>query len=282
MDKNLDQLDPIAALDGNDILHVRRLGKDYQLKGSDLTASLPESVQNGVNVGTGAGKVFKSKLGSNLQFKSISGSGNISVSNGTDNVVISVSPDSTKANKVSPSATGNVATLDVSGDLVDSGVNIANVLVDISGESIGDLLDVSLAGIASGDYIVWDGTSFVKGLALTVASIANVGTGEGVYKGNVAGAVEMKTLKGGAGISLTTSTDEIEVAALPYGSGVAWQTPTLLNSWTSNASYPARYRVVGDIIHLEGVIDAGAKTDGTVVFQLGVGERPSALSLIHI
>lgn len=58
-----------------------------------------------------------------------------------------------------------------------------------------------------------------------------------------------------------------------------WQIPTLLNSWADASGYQgARYRK--DLlkqVHIQGRIDTGTDTPGTVLFTLPVGSRPSAL-----
>jgi hypothetical protein len=110
-----------------------------------------------------------------------------------------------KANLVSGAVVGNFAGLDGDGDLIDSGSKTADfataaqgatadtALQDITGESIGSLSDVDIAGspaLVSGDGIVYNGTSF-RPFAVEPAFAKNtgfnldLGTGAGtVSEGN--------------------------------------------------------------------------------------------------
>lgn len=241
-DKNLDQLEQVLSSTPSDKLHIRRNGQDLAITTNDFVSTavtVSGGITDATNTGTGAGKVFKTKTGSTLEFKSIAGSGNVSVSNGTNDVTISVAPDSGKADKAIPSATGNLASLNASGNLVDSGYDVSDfataaqgdladtALQDITNESIGDLADVNLTGIAAGDTLVWDGinSEFVPGT--------------------------------------------------PSDPDVAWTTPTLSNGWTVNVTYGIQHRVMKGILYITGVVTAGTKTNGTEIFTLPSGSCPA-------
>lgn len=57
-----------------------------------------------------------------------------------------------------------------------------------------------------------------------------------------------------------------------------WATPTLQNGWSSIGSgyVAARYRRLNGIVYVQGTISGGTTTDGTVLFNLPAGFRPSA------
>lgn len=313
MDKNLDQLDQLGTSSPSDKLHVRRNGQDFSISVADFSASSSGSVNSASNVGTGAGKVFKTRVGSDLQFKSIGGAGNVAVSNTVDDITISVSPDSTKADKVVPTASGNVAALSASGNLQDSGVQAASLLQDITGESIGDLLDVDLTGISTNDTLRWDGTKFVSDMAaqpldgtLTVLSGVTPEPDHLIYFDGVDTATTApltplgrsfiaSTSAGdgrdtlGLGTSavadLTTSTDDETTGRVLRTDDVyspAWTSPSLQNGWTDNPTEGLVYRVVLGMLQFSGVITAGTKTDGTLLFTLPAGSRPSGTRLVPV
>jgi hypothetical protein len=58
----------------------------------------------------------------------------------------------------------------------------------------------------------------------------------------------------------------------------AWTGATLLNSWV-NFGAPdqgARYRKIGGVVYLQGLIRSGTATAGTIVLTLPAGFRPAA------
>lgn len=57
-----------------------------------------------------------------------------------------------------------------------------------------------------------------------------------------------------------------------------WASPTLLNSWSNLGSgyVAARYKRRAGVVHVQGTITGGTATDGTVLFNLPAGFRPSA------
>jgi hypothetical protein len=65
----------------------------------------------------------------------------------------------------------------------------------------------------------------------------------------------------------------------------AWNTPTLLNGWvafggsTETASY---YKDEFGVVHIRGMIKGGTGTDGTTIFNLPIGYRPSNNKYITI
>jgi hypothetical protein len=96
----------------------------------------------------------------------------------------------TKADKIIPVTVGNIATLDATGNLTDSGILSSNVIVsgdnisvltndsgfisNITAEPIGDLSDVDVTGISTNDVLQWNGSSFVPVNPTTVGPVASV------------------------------------------------------------------------------------------------------------
>lgn len=55
-----------------------------------------------------------------------------------------------------------------------------------------------------------------------------------------------------------------------------WLNPTLLNSWTNHVAGPniGYYKDTVGIVHLQGLIQGGTTTVGTLIFTLPTGYRP--------
>lgn len=60
--------------------------------------------------------------------------------------------------------------------------------------------------------------------------------------------------------------------------GSLWVTPTLLNGWSSDPADPVRCRVVMGMLQVKGRIQFGTNANGTIIFVLPVGFRPSSLT----
>lgn len=238
-DKNLDQLQRTGTVEANDLLHLRRNGLDYSVSSEDFAASLatPADTLLGIsNVGTGGGIIHKTTASNIAQLRRISGSGNVTVTTASDNIVVSVSGDNTKVDKVDTAIVGNFASFTADGGIEDSSYSQANfattaqgdladtALQDIANESIGDLVDVNLTGIAAGDTLVWDdaNSEFVPGTASgTLNGLSNVGGGTGIYKDATGGVANLKTLVAGSGVVFTAGADTIQIDATGTGDGEA-------------------------------------------------------------
>lgn len=52
-----------------------------------------------------------------------------------------------------------------------------------------------------------------------------------------------------------------------------WQYPTLLNNWSNKNFSKCRYRKIGNIVYIEGVVSGGATA--TTIFMLPNGYKPT-------
>lgn len=171
-------------------------------------------ITNGASlVGSGA-EVFASKSGSILQFRRIrSGSGNVTVTQDTNEIVISVA--------ASPVTSVNSLT-----GAVSLGLNNLN---NVTGSP------------TSGQVLTWNGTSWApatpSGGAGEVNTGANLGTGTGLYAGKSGTVLQFNTLKAGTGIGIALSGNEITITnTLPDTGGTGGLTSVGLTSPNSTLS----------------------------------------------
>lgn len=76
--------------------------------------------------------------------------------------------------------------------------------------------------------------------------------------------------------------EKTAVSQLADDSVSSWITATLLNGWTTKFDRTVRFRRVGNTLHISGGVGGGTTGDGTSVFVLPVGMRPSRTVIVPI
>lgn len=114
-----------------------------------------------------------------------------------------------------------------------------------------------------------DSASLISDGVVSLAKLANLAQGTSIGRA------------AGAGTGVPTALSEAQQAAniLTAANAVTWTAPTLLNSWVnfgsgySNAGY--RKDPSTGIVYIRGLIKDGTATNGTVLFNLPSGYRPT-------
>lgn len=78
------------------------------------------------------------------------------------------------------------------------------------------------------------------------------------------------------------SSEKIAVTELQNVSDSSWTTATLLNGWSTKFDRTPRFRRVGNMVQLSGGVGGGTTGDGTSVFVLPVGMRPSRTIVVPV
>lgn len=97
-----------------------------------------------------------------------------------------------------------------------------------------------------------------------IMTISNIGTGDGIYAGNVGNDAQLKSLVAGPGITLTPSADEIEITS-PSG-GIAWT----VVAGTSQLAVDGNGYTIGNAAQTTITLPA-APTTGATVEIIGAG-----------
>jgi len=98
--------------------------------------------------------------------------------------------------------------------------NVSSLLNDIGyltgGSGINDLLDVNTAGLVQGDVLKYNGSEWLASADASGEANSGVnatGTGEGIYIGKIGTDLNFKRIKAGAGLSISSDTNEITIAS---------------------------------------------------------------------
>jgi hypothetical protein len=97
-------------------------------------------------------------------------------------------------------------------------------------------------------------TTYLANNGYTVKSVGNVGTGSGVFKDNSSGTVNLRSIIGTGGITITQNTNDITVTAPILASG---QYIPILNNNTNidgSTSFQAQWLRVGDTVTVSGKV----------------------------
>lgn len=158
-----------------------------------ITISATDSigVEGGTNTGSGTG-VFKQRLASNLEFKSLVAGTNITISSDADSITIS-STDTGEVNTASNLGLGN-------------GVFASKVGTDLQFKSLVAGTNISLSSDADSITISATDTGEIN-------TASNIGAGEGVFAQKVDEDLEFKSIVAGTNISLSSDADSITINA---------------------------------------------------------------------
>ena len=117
---------------------------------SNIQTQLNGKIDNGENIGTGTGQVFKDKSGINLRFKSIKAGNNISITNNADDITIDASSVGIPK-------------------LVKLGSNISTSSISCCVDATGLSFSVSSGKVYHFKFLVrWDTTITTRGIGLTL------------------------------------------------------------------------------------------------------------------
>lgn len=241
----------------------------------------------GFNTGGGAG-VYQTKVGTELRFRSlVAGSGNVTVTQGTDEITIDV-PNIGEVNTVSSVGAGTqLFSAKVGTDLrfktLTAGTNVvldntsdpneieisvtSSAPVDsVNGQTgavsldIEDLTDVDFSGSGTpqmGEVLTFNGTSWetqpLPAGSGEVNTASNLGGGAGVFAQKTGVDLEFRSLVGAGGISVTQSGTEITIDGTSINGTV---TSVALSDSTSD------FTISGSPVTTSGTINIGLAATG--------------------
>jgi len=234
------------------------------------------TVSGGINLGAGHG-VFKDVLGDGLRFKSIRGSGVVTVTSNDNEIILS----------------GNAVTsIGISGQ---NGIIATGGPITSTGEFIVRLSDT---GITPGTYtaptIFVDSTGRITSITSNVLGEANtlssVGTGASIYKGKVGTTLQVRSLRGEGAVTVTQGTDEVVISsdaitAIEAGDGIAVTTDggvvnvALAPSGVTAGSYSPASITIDEFGRIVGLVPGASQPgNGTVTMVDAVGENGITVS----
>jgi hypothetical protein len=168
-------------------------------------------INDGLNVGAGAG-LFKAKVGLDLEFKSLIGGTNVTITNNTSDLTIDASGGG-EVNTSSNVGTGEDVFKQKTGVDFEFKTLTAGTNVTLTAGTN----DVTIAATDTGE----------------VNTASNVGTGEDVFKQKVGVDLEFKTLTAGTGVTLTAGTNDVTIAA-SGGAGSYFKDSVIITSNSNN------------------------------------------------
>lgn len=143
--------------------------------------------------------------------------------------------------------------------------------------------DNTIAQVSQG--IAFAASTFVRGRISgnTISSPVLYGINNSAASGSGSSSVDGNAIKlGGFSGASPVAVNAAAWGSLGFteagGNDSGWIAPAFSNSWANLGSgyQTAGYRKVGGVVYLRGVIASGTTTDGTAVFSLPVGFRPTA------
>jgi hypothetical protein len=170
---------------------------------TNLQTELDTKFDTIVNVGTGAGLIFRDKVGQTANLKTILGGSNITVTNNADDITISSPPDT----QVTASNVGSgegvfkqkvLSDLEFKSLLANTEILIANNVDDLA---------FSIGAIAISKI-----TNLQTELDSKIETITNVGAGVGIANAKVGQNVDLQSLVAGTDISVISNGTEITIA----------------------------------------------------------------------
>ena len=214
----------------------------------DITISAAGWQNNtGANVGAQAGSLYRGNTADVLDFKTIGGTGGISITNNTDDIQIGTS-------------------------------NIPWANLDLSNSDIHDLANVTNSGCADGQILKVNSTGHFVCSADELSSVvyenntgANVGAGQAsVFRDKTGATLNFKELTEGGNVILTNGTDDITISA------AGWQNNTGANVGAQAGSL---YRGnTADVLDFKTIGGTGgiAITNNADDIQIGTSNIPWA------
>lgn len=224
-------------------------------------------VNTASNVGTGDG-VFKTKVGTDLEFKSLLAGPNVLITPTADELIISASSG------------GEVNTASNVG--AGSGWFRSKVLADLTFKSIIAGTNITL-GVGADDITV--------NTTAEANTASNVGAGAGVFRSKTGVDLAFKSLIAGTGVTITPAADDITVAVVPPKTPITWgnsgvsstTTTRYLTPWYEDVVAPTtviQWRVpFAGAISLMRVRQTGAGNGNAIVYTLRVGGVASTLTV---
>lgn len=215
-----------------------KVGSDLQFKSLvagtniDLTSNLTNivisntaplgEINTASNVGTGSG-LFKSKVGADLQFKSLTAGSNISLVNNANDISINA-PSPGEVNTASNVGTGvglykskTVNNFDFKSLLVGAGLSITN-----------SSNEITLVNTSPGE----------------VNTASNIGLGEGLYVSKTGVNLDFKSLIAGSGVNITSTSTDITIT---NNTSTVSFSPILSTNLVLNNSYHNKFIQVNTV-----------------------------------
>jgi len=202
IDGSLARIDAsLQQLGGGGIGDVTKVYVDGSLATRD--ASIDVKVETASNIGTGDASVFSAKVGNDLQFKKLVGSGAATVTDSTDTITIGLSGEfSGEVNTASNLGTGvGLYAQKVSDDLQFKSLKSTSTTVNLTSDATHVYLDVSLGDIDASIYQL--ANRLDASIARIDASLQQLGGGDVLLSGspantNIAYFSDATTITGGS------------------------------------------------------------------------------------
>jgi hypothetical protein len=170
----------------------------------------------------GGSPVYKANTAGDISFRSIIGTGIASVTTNANDITINV-----PANTI-------------------SSVNGQTGAVVLTTTNIAEGTNLYYTDARVGTYLTTNG--------YTVKSINNVGAGGNIYVGNTAGAVTLRSIVAGGGVTVTQNTNDVTISTPVITDGT--YTPTLFNTTNVAASTSGvcMYTRIGNTVRVSGAV----------------------------
>ena len=235
---------------------------------TDITISSIDttSVEDGANVGSGTGLIFRDKIGLILNFKSLLQSTLITITNNADDISIATTAEINTASNVGGGVgvfkQKTISDLEFKSLLANTEVLIASNVDDLA---------FSIGAIAISKI-----TNLQTELDSKIDTVVNVGAGTGlVFRDKIAQTANLKSLIGGTGIAVTDNADDI---TFDVSSGAARS--FLVNSFSSVSPNSTNFlAIVGELSATATESDRQVAFANAAVIQrltINVAVNPSA------
>lgn len=180
------------------------------------------TVKSASNLGGGS-PVYKANTAGDISFRSIIGTGIASVTTNANDITINVPAN------------------------IISSVNGQTGAVVLTTTNIAEGTNLYYTDARVGTYLTTNG--------YTVKSINNVGAGGNIYVGNTAGAVTLRSIVAGGGVTVTQNTNDVTISTPVLTTGT--YTPTLFNTTNvaASTSHKCQWMRLGDMVTVSGRVE---------------------------